>query len=93
MTEVEIRSIFMEHSEVHNDSACIFTNGSKSSAGVGYGVFSIKFRTRDALPDFTSIFMAELLGILNAIGKIATMDGVDLAISSDAECVTDTFCF
>ena len=45
------------------------------------------------LLNLTSIFMAEMFWIQNAIGKIATMEGVNLTIFSDAKCFTGTFCF
>ncbi|XP_066941282.1 uncharacterized protein [Macrobrachium rosenbergii] len=83
MTDIDIRSIFMEHSEVHKDSIRVITDGSKSSAGAGFGVFSNKLCTKDALPVLTSIFAAELLGILNAIEKIAIIDETKFTIFSD----------
>ena len=37
-TDVELRTVFCEHAESHEPSVFIFMDGSKSSAGVGFGV-------------------------------------------------------
>ena len=87
MTEIEIRSLFMEHIETHVDSAWIFTDGSKSSTGVGYGVYSRDFNCKGALPVFTSIFTAELFAILKAIEKIVTASGIHFTVFSDSKSV------
>ena len=87
MTEVEARSIFMEHIEEHNNSNFIFTYGSKSSAGVGFGVYSADFLRRGALPASASIFTAELYAILAAIEKIALMDIGNFTVFCDSKSV------
>ena len=35
---MEIREEFLEHLEEHEDSSFVFTDGSKSNAGIGFGV-------------------------------------------------------
>ena len=85
MCEGEIRSVFLEHIQVHENSTWIFTDGSKSSAGVGYGVFSRDFYCKGALPIFTSIFTAELFAILKAIEKIVASDGINYTVFSDSK--------
>ena len=87
MNEVEIWSIFMEHVEVHENSTWIFTDGSKSHNGVGYGVYSNDFYCKGALPVFTSIFTAELLAILKAIERIIIITGTRFTVFSDSKSV------
>ena len=87
MTEVEAYSIFMEHVVEHESSNFIFTDGSKSSAGVGFGVFSNDFIRRGALPLTASIFSAELYGILAAVEKIATVNEGNFTIFCDSKSV------
>ena len=40
LSDSEIRSIFLDHKDEHKNSLSIFTDGSKSNAGVGFRVFS-----------------------------------------------------
>ena len=87
MTDAEAHSIFMEHVADHSDSNFVFTDGSKSNAGVGFGVFSNDFNRRGALPLTASIFTAELYGILSAVEKIASMDEGDFVIFCDSKSV------
>ena len=90
MTEVEARSIFMEHVQEHSESIFIFTDGSKSGAGVGFGVYSSEFYCRGALPHTTSIFTAELYGISSAIERIAIVETANAKIFSDTKSVLQT---
>ena len=39
LSDSEIRSIFLNHKDEHKDSLSIFTDGSKSNAGIGFGAF------------------------------------------------------
>ena len=87
ITEEEMRSIFLEHIAVHSDSTLIFTDGSKSSAGVGFGVFSLDFNKKGVLPVATSIFTAEFYGILAALEKVALIDHGNFTIFSDSKSV------
>ena len=45
----------------------VFTDGSKSDVGVGFGVVFKDFKKYGALPRCTSIFTAELYAILMAL--------------------------
>ena len=40
MLDDEIKNSFLEHAVEHNDSSFIFTDGSKSESGVGFGIFN-----------------------------------------------------
>ena len=56
------RQLFTEHFECHRDSVCIYTDGSKSNAGIGFEVVFPNFNFSGALPASASIFTAELMG-------------------------------
>ena len=75
LSDSEIRSIFLDHKDEQKNSLSIFTDGSKSNAGVGFGVFSEEFSRKGALPGIASNFTAELTGILSAVKTIATLQG------------------
>ena len=65
----------------------IFTDGSKSNAGVGFGVYSSNFKRKNSLPVAASIFTAELHGILAALEKIALLENRNFTILSDSKSV------
>ena len=48
-TDSEMRLLFIEHMEVHRGSEFVFTDGSKSNAGVGFGVHFSDFNRGGAL--------------------------------------------
>ena len=87
MLDEEIRLIFLEHVVEHDNSVLVFTDGSKSNAGVGYGVASNDFSRRGALPSVASNFTAELYGILTALEQIATLDDESFTIFCDSKSV------
>lgn len=85
MSDNEIRSIFLEHASEHNESCTVYTDGSKSDDGVGYGVYSNYFNSqRGALPTSASNFTAELFSILTAIKKISSIGGENFTVFSDS---------
>ena len=49
LSDSEIRTIFLDHKDEHKNSLSIFTDGSRSNAGVGFGVFSEEFSRKGAL--------------------------------------------
>ena len=79
-----LRISFLEHLLDHEGSTLIFTDGSKSDVGVGYGVVSPDFNKAGRLPDQSSIFTAECYGILIALKEIASHSGDDYVICSDS---------
>ena len=81
----EMRGIFMEHIINHKNSTWIFTDGSKSNAGVGFGVYSTVFNRKGALPNSASNFTAELYGILVALEKIALLENNSYTIFCDSK--------
>ena len=79
--------MFLEHCAEHVNTTFIYTDGSKSNAGIGFGVFSDLFNRRGALPKIASNFTAELYGILAALEYIATFPISKYTIFCDAKSV------
>ena len=73
LLDSEIGFIFLDHKKEHKNSLSVFTDGSKSNAGVGFGVFLGEFSRKGALPGIASNFAAELIRILLAVKTIATL--------------------
>jgi len=66
-----LRHVSLEHiTEDHSDSIHVYTDGSKCSGGVGYGVFSFNLDISKRIPLTASIFTAELLAIDEALENI-----------------------
>ena len=65
----------------------IFTDGSKSSAGVGYAAVFEGFNRSFSLPKYASIFTAELYGILCALKEIIKLEEENFVIFSDSRSV------
>ena len=65
----------------------VFTDGSKSSAGVGYAAVFKNFSRSFSLPKYASIFTAELFRILCAFKEIVKMKEVNFVIFSDSRSV------
>ena len=77
-------TLFTDHASVHEGCTHIFTDGSKSNTGVGFGAVFPDFTRCGSLPSFTSIFIAELWAILIAIKSLFTLDVGDFEIFSDS---------
>ena len=85
-SEVEIREEFLEHLEEHEGSMFVFTDGSKSDAGIGFGFFFFFFfKKYGALPRCTSIFTTELYAILISLKQIVSLDNEKFVVFSDSQ--------
>ena len=85
---------FLEHADTHTDSVCIYTDGSKSDAGVGFGVIFPDFTRSGALPFNFSNFTAELFGILVAVKEILSLERGDFIVFTDSKGVLEALeCF
>ena len=84
LLDIRIRLTFLEHMFQHKDAVPVFTDGSKSHAGVGFGVFFPDFERRGRLPDSASVFTAELHGILKALREIVLIDSRAFIIYCDS---------
>ena len=86
-TDDELRLLFLEHLSEHLNAVFVFTDGSKSSAGVGYAAVFQNFNRSFSLPNYASIFTAELFGILCALKEIVKMKEANFVIFSDSRSV------
>ena len=84
---------FLEHTSIHNDSIYVYTDGSKSDAGVGFGVVFPDFTRSGALPFNFSNFTAEVYGILIAVKEIISLDRGDYVIFTDSKGVLEALQF
>ena len=82
-----LRFTFLDHLQDHEDSVMIFTDGSKSDAGVGFGVYFPDFYRNGRLPDQSSIFTAESYAILVALKEIASRPRENYVICCDSKSV------
>ena len=85
LSDIIIRNEFLMHMEEHKGFSFVFTDGSKSDAGVGFGVISETFNRYGCLPPYASIFTAELFAILTAVKQILSLDKNDFVIFSDSQ--------
>ena len=69
MSDDLMRFSFLEHISNHKESILVFTDGSKSDAGVGFGVIFPNFNRSGRLPDQSSIFTAECFAIFNSLER------------------------
>ena len=82
-----IRSEFLEHMTKHQDCVHIYTDGSKSNAGVGFGIIFEDFKRYGALPYCASIFTAELYAILTALKQIISFNSNNFVLFCDSQSV------
>ena len=61
------RALFLEHCSSYSDSVSVFTDGSKSDTGVGFGVVFPSFYRGGSLPAVASVFTVELSAIVLAL--------------------------
>ena len=89
-SDVELRNTFLSHAEIHENSNFIFTDGSKSDAGVGFGVHLDNFNQKGALPVIASTYTAELHGILKALEVVASHSESNFTIFCDSRSVLES---
>ena len=82
-----IRQVFLSHASQHRNAVPVFTDGSKSDAGVGFGVILPHVERSGKLPNSASIFTAELHGILRALKEILSYNEDVFIIYSDSKSV------
>ena len=86
MSDEMLRIAFLDHLQEHVNSSIVFTDGSKSDAGVGFGVFFPGFTRSGRLPYQSSIYTAEFYAILIALKEIASRPKENYVICCDSEC-------
>ena len=78
------RALFLDHLSSHSTSVHVFTDGSKSVDGVGFGVVFPSFCRGGSLPDVSSVFTAEVSAIVLALRIIFTLPVNSFHIFSDS---------
>ena len=63
-SDAQLKTIFLEHASEHVNSGVFYTDGSKSSVGVGCSVITPDNVIKKRLPSIFLSFMAELLAVL-----------------------------
>ena len=88
-SDYEIKSEFLEHASVHNNSIPLYTDASKSEDGVGIAVVGRNFSIKKKLLNDCSVYTAETYAVLLAIKQIFTCGkmGEKYLIYSDSRSV------
>ena len=91
LLDEEIQAIFLAHLERH-PTVHIYTDGSKSTEGVGFAAVFPNITSSGRLTGEASIFTAELYAINAAVNEIlkGTMDSNRFTIFSDSKCSPGT---
>lgn len=77
-------ALFLEHTSNHSDSIPVYTDGSKSDHGAGYGVVFPSLCRGGSLPRVSSVFTAELSAIVMALQIIFTLPVSSFIIYTDS---------
>ena len=70
LSEEEVRSRFLEHDAVHLGQTKLYTDGSKSGNCVGCAVIHEDTAYISKLPDYASVFTAELTAVATALDQV-----------------------
>ena len=81
------RALFLEHSSCHAQSVAVYTDGSKTDTGVGFGVVFPSFTRSAALSPVSSVFTAELSAIIFTLQTIFTLPVNSFTIFTDSRSV------
>ena len=81
-----MKNMFLDHVQEHNiNSYKIYTDGSKTEQGVAYAIYSENFNTSRRIPDCSSIFTAELYGLLEAINYSNNVTEESIILITDSQ--------
>nr|XP_053627800.1 uncharacterized protein LOC128685341 [Cherax quadricarinatus] len=84
LSTVASRSLFLDHFHSHSHAIAVYTDGSKSSDGVGFAAVFPDSVVRGHLLSLASIFTAELYAIPAAVTRIASMPVSSFVVVSDS---------
>ena len=87
----ELRSSALEHAQLHAPSVPIYTEGSKSSEGVGCAAVFPDFDVFISLSVVALIITEELCAIFPALSRISFHDSDSLVIHSDSRSALQAF--
>ena len=81
-----MKTMFREHvNHYHSNTLQIFTDGSKTENGVGYGVHTVNQNYGEKLNGHSSVFTAELSALLKAVKLVSETDAASSVIFSDSQ--------
>ena len=83
-SEEEMRTKFLEHNICHRNHTKLYTDGSKSDSGVGCAVIHEDTAYPAKLPDYASIFTAELTAVVAALDLAYHSSDSNFVIYSDS---------
>ena len=85
-----VKSMFLEHDETHGDDYKIYTDGSKSSGGVGFAVVTDDFYDAAKMPHTASVYTAELSAINRVLEVVYHTNKRSFVIYSDSKSVLES---
>ena len=85
-SDEQLKSSILEHASEHANSISIYTDGSKSPAGVGCSVVAPDSVIKKKLPANSTVFTAELLAVLTALKYIffSNQSSISFTIFTDS---------
>ena len=90
LSNEETKAQFLEHDLIHRNDVKIYTDGSKSKDGVGCAVIYGDSSYVAKLPDFASIFTAELSAVIKALDLAYNSKKKNFVIYSDSKSTLDS---
>ena len=80
-----VKNMFKNHQQIfHSDSWHVFTDGSKTEEGTGFGVYSSEESLSVRILRSASVYTAELLAIFFALDRIESSNKTNITIFSDS---------
>ena len=83
LSEEEVRSRFLEHN-VHFSHTKLYKDGSESGTGVGCAVIHKDTVYVPKLPDYASVFTAELIAVATALDQVFSSSNSNFVIYCDS---------
>ena len=84
LSEEEVRSRFLELDAVHLGQTKLYTDGSKSGNGMGCAVIHEDTAYISKLPDYASVFTAELTAVATALDQVYNSSDSNFVVYCDS---------
>ena len=91
LSEEEVRSRLLEHDAVHLSQTKLYTDGSRSGSGVGCAVIHEDTAYVSKLPDYASVFMAELTAVTTALDQVCNSSDSNFVVYCDSRTTLEAF--
>ena len=89
-SDTAVKTLFLDHDEIHRNDYKIFTDGSKSNEGVGLAVVTEESCHALRLPHCASVYTAELSAVEKALEIVYNTNKKSFVIYSDSKSVLDS---